>query len=112
MAVINAWVIYKFLNEWKKGILSFLDFKRSICVAYLKGSSAKLSMGRKLKASGPPCNIKDDIRFDMKGHIIVKREQQRRCQNKPYTAKPTKYCQKCNITLCLKCFAPFHQKRT
>ena len=83
MAVVNAWVTYKFVNEGKKGILSLLDFKRSIRVAYLKGSSDKQSMGRKRKASGPPCNIKDDIRFDMKGHIIVKREQQRRCQNKP-----------------------------
>ena len=112
MAVVNAWVIYKFVNEGKKGILSLQDFKRSICVAYLKGSSAKPSMGRKRKASGPPWNTKDDIRFDMKGHIIVKREQQRQCQNKPCTAKPTTYCQKCNITLCLKCFAPFHQKMT
>ena len=100
MAIVNAWVIYIFVNKGKKGLLSLLDFKRSICVAYLKGSSAKPSMGREHKASGPPCNIKDDIRFDMKGHIIiVKCEQQCRCQNKPCTAKPTTYCQKCNITL-------------
>ena len=70
MAVANAWIIHKFENEGKKGILSLLDFKRSICVAHLKGSSAKLSMGRKRKASGPPCNIKDDIRFDKKAILL------------------------------------------
>ena len=90
--------------------MSLLDFKRSICVAYLKGLSAKPSMGRKFKASGPPCNIKDNIRFDMKGHIIVKREQQRRCQNKPCTAKPTTYCQKCNITLLFEVFRSISPK--
>uniref|UniRef100_A0A6A7G6I3 PiggyBac transposable element-derived protein 3-like isoform X1 n=1 Tax=Hirondellea gigas TaxID=1518452 RepID=A0A6A7G6I3_9CRUS len=109
MAVVNAWIIYKFVNSNKNDVMNLLTFKRSICLAYVKLNGEKPSVGRKCSAAGPSA-VQDDIRFDMRGHMIHKRGQQRRCQNKPYHAKPKTYCPKCNVTLCLQCFAPFHKK--
>ena len=107
MAIVNAWTIYKLIHDGNCEIKSLLDFKRYICIAFLKGSATKNNSVRTLSAvSSRPIN---DVRFDLKGHVIAKRNKQRRCQNESCGSKPLTYCQKCNVTLCVSCFAPYHR---
>ena len=74
----------------------------------MKGADHKDVTGRK-KTQGPS-NILTDVRFDRKEHFLLKRQQQRRCQNEQCKSKPRTYCSKCNVTLCIDCFVPFHSK--
>ena len=69
-----------------KEILSLLDFKRQICISYLKGADHKETTGRK-KVQGPS-KIATDVRFDRKEHFLQKHSKQRRCQNKDCKGKP------------------------
>ena len=80
MAIINAWIIHKYVNGTDRK-MNLLDFKREICVAYLKGESNRASFGRK-KAQGPS-KVPRDVIFDQKEHFLEKRDKQQRCQNKP-----------------------------
>ena len=42
MTMVNAWTIYKFVTaNDDKEILSLLDFKRQVCISYLKGADHK-----------------------------------------------------------------------
>ena len=103
MTMVNAWTIYKFVTaNDDKEILSLLDFKRQVCISYLKGADHKETTGRK-KVQGPS-KIATDVRFDRKEHFLQKRNKQRRCQNKDCKGKPRTYCNKCNVTLCMACF--------
>lgn len=89
MAVVNAWLLHKFIH--KEQASDLLTFKRQIAVPYLKCNS-----GRKLmRCSTVSTNV--DSRFDNRSHFLEKRDQQRRCQNKP--CKP-----------CTPCFEPYHNK--
>ena len=49
MTMVNAWIIYKFVHANDKEIMSLLDFKRQVCVAYMKGADLKEATRRKLK---------------------------------------------------------------
>ena len=108
MTMVNAWIIYKFVNANDKEVMSLLDFKRQVCVAYLKGADLKEATGRK-KSHGPS-KIAIDVRFDCKEHFLQKCNKQRRCQNQECKAKPRTYCNNCNVTLCIDCFVPYHSK--
>ena len=108
MIVINAWIIHKFLHTGKEQ-LNLVSFRRAVCVPYLKLGEGNRRIGRKSTATSP-CTRLDDVRYDGKDHVIAKRENQRRCQKKSCSGKPRTYCKKCNITLCLECFAPYHKQ--
>ena len=45
MAMVNAWIIYKFVNE-NNDSMHLLDFKIDVCVAYIKGAANRGSTGR------------------------------------------------------------------
>ena len=47
MTMVNALIIYKFVNANDKEVMSLLDFKRQVCVAYLKGADLKEATERK-----------------------------------------------------------------
>ena len=50
MTMVNAWAIYMFVTaNDDKEILSLLDFKRQVCISYLKGADHKETTGRKSK---------------------------------------------------------------
>lgn len=101
MSMINAWIIHKLLSE--DNATDLLAFRRKVAVEYLKIDIGRSSVGRPLKRKLENC-----IRYDGIDHLIVVRTKQRRCQNKPCSKKPTTYCQKCDSTLCVTCFAPYH----
>ena len=108
MMIVNAWIIHKFLHQGKEQ-LDLVSFKRAVCVPYLKSGDAGRKLGRKTNAPSPSTKLAD-VRYDGKEHVVAKREQQRRCQSKPCTKKPRTYCAKCNVTLCIECFAPYHKQ--
>ncbi|XP_068221338.1 piggyBac transposable element-derived protein 3-like [Palaemon carinicauda] len=108
MIVVNAWIIHKFLHTEKEQ-LDLVRFRRAVCVPYLKLGKADIRIGRKSRDTIPSTRL-DDVRYDGKDHVIAKRENQRRCQKKSCSGKPRIYCKKCNITLCLECFAPYHKQ--
>ena len=81
--------------------MTLLSFKRQVCLVYLKGSAHGVPQGRKKVQA--PSNVPEDVKFDHKGHFLQKcdKQKQQRCQNKPCTAKPRTYCNKCTMTLCI-----------
>lgn len=100
MAITNAWILHKLVND-KKDRLSAKDFRRKICLAYLKGASCAATS----KKTPKPIV---DIRFDQVAHYIRQRKEQRRCQNKSCRSKPRTFCKKCDVTLCIECFESYH----
>ena len=107
MAVVNAWIIYRMIHGPET--LDLLEFRRKICVPYLKLACLEAAVGRPRNLSRVS-NSFSDVRYDTKGHVIKKRDSQRRCQNRPCKAKPRTFCGKCNVTLCVECFSSYHQK--
>ena len=69
--------------------MSPLNFKRQVCLTYLKGFIHKVPPGRKKVQA--PSNIPEDVSFDHKGHFLKKRDKHHRYQNKPCSVKPRKY---------------------
>ena len=108
MTMINAWIVHRMVHGSDQLSMTLLEFKRQVCIAYIKGSKTRTALGKK-KTSGPP-TTPSDVRFDNKGHFLEKRGEQRRCQNKPCSSKPRTYCKKCTVTLCVECFVPYHSK--
>ena len=110
MAVVNAYIIYKLIHtDDGEPATDLLWFKRVICRSYLKLGTIRLRPGIRRSYSGPSQNPLD-VRYDTRGHIIMKRSEQRRCQNKPCSARPITYCSKCNVTLRVSCFSFYHTK--
>lgn len=106
MAIVNSWIIYQMTHDEK---LSLLEFRRSVCVPYMKLMCMASATGQPRVGLSPPPGV-GDAKYDGKDHIVQRRQLQRRCQNKPCTSKPRTFCSKCNVTLCVTCFGPYHHK--
>lgn len=105
MAVVNAWIVYRQVNKTN---ITLLEYRRSICVPYIKlGESVRPTMGKPRTSKS---KVFCDVRFDGKGHFMKKRDKQRRCQGDNCKSKPLTYCVKCDITLCQNCFVQYHVK--
>ena len=104
MAVVNGWIIYRMVHGGDA--LDLLEFRRCIAVQYLK-MSTKCSLGRPLST---PRRAFYEMRYDGKDHFMTKRSSQRRCQLTGCNGRPLTFCKKCNVTLCHKCFEPYHTK--
>lgn len=68
--------------------------------------------GKKLyrSAASSRASVPVDLRLDNQGHIVGKRDKQRRCQYSNCSGKPRTYCTKCNVTLCISdCFQNYHK---
>lgn len=105
MAVVNSWIIYRRIHGAQS--LSLLEFHRAVAVTYLKQSCRSEKKNRKTHVPRPIM----DLRYDNIGHVIKKRPNQRRCQFESCTGRPRTYCSKCDVTLCLTCFASYHVKQ-
>ena len=109
MTIINACSIHTHVQGSDKSSMSLLNFKRQVCLAYLKRSAHRVPPDRKKVQA--PSNVPEDVRFDHKGHFLQKRDKHHRCQNKPcYSVKPRTYCNKFTVTLCIDCCKPYHWK--
>lgn len=100
MTIVNAWVIYKSVSK-DQILMDLIAFKRYVTMAYL--TSNKDVVIRK-QSTSRPSKIQKSFKFDSPNHFIAKREQQRRCQNKPCKKRPLTYCSTCLVTLCVACF--------
>lgn len=108
MSVVNAHRLYYFVTA-DENKLDLLEFRRQVAVTYMKLGITNQRKGRPVSAHSHK-NVTYDIRYDSVGHILGKRKEQRRCQQTGCHSKPRTYCTKCNVTLCVTCFAPFHTK--
>ncbi|GFS91860.1 hypothetical protein NPIL_589501 [Nephila pilipes] len=106
MADANTCVIYNMVNAEKKSIK---EIRRHIAIAYLKkGNTIQMQIGIPSYTISSREKEIDTFRRDGIGHIISKREKQRRCQMQNCSGKPLTFCMKCNVTLCTKCFLNYH----
>ena len=113
MIVVNSWILHKTTSKSNR-TLSILDFRREIAESYLKAACALQ------KGAGPPKNagahlskqLPSSLRFDGLHHYIAKNETGRRCrcQFLGCTRKTVNCCIKCNVAVCMECFALFHTK--
>lgn len=108
MALVNAWLLYRLVHG--KNALDLLGFRRAVTVTYLKLDTGRPNIGRTMESPSTQLRVIPDIRFDGIGHMIDKRSTQRRCVRAKCNGKPKTYCVKCRVTLCVKCFVPFHKK--
>ncbi|KAI4471911.1 transposase is4 [Holotrichia oblita] len=77
--------------------MSIKQFRRDIAISYLKlGIAMRTRKGRPSSAPSSRASVPVDVRFDNKGHIVGKRDKQRRCQYSNCKGKPRTYCTKCN----------------
>ena len=114
MAVVNAFIVYKFVHADDKdnaACKDLLSFRRDICRSYLRLTSNRVPPGKKRSWPGPSSDP-SDVRISSTGHIVKKRTEQRRCQNKPCTARPRTYCSKCHVTLCVDGFSSYHMNNS
>ena len=72
MANLNTWLIHKFVKTDRKDILNLVDFKRDICLAWIKRCNNRTWVGWS-RNSPWPSMVQDVIRYVMRGHLIVKR---------------------------------------
>ena len=116
MAVVNAFIIYKFVHADDKdnaACKDLLSFRRDICRFYLRLASNRVPPGKKRSCPGRPSSNPSDVRFSFTGHIVMKRAEQRaELKNKPCTARPRTYCSKCYVTLCVDCFSSYHKNNS
>lgn len=97
----NAW----FLARSHGVSLDSLGFRRSVVQALLQ------KYGHLPKATGPTRTLKrasDPSRIDHGGHLIVSRQNRRRCA--VCKNKTVKACKRCEVPLHDTCFAEFHKK--
>ena len=50
--------------------------------------------------------VSDDLRYDGMNHLIIPCDERRRCAGCPSCIHTQ--CVKCEVGLCVKCFAKFH----
>lgn len=109
VSIQNAWQLHRI----EKGNMSQLEFRRQIANYYCK------HYGKKPKQSGRPPITKrrhiDDsvyttLRFDGKDHLVIPISKRRRCAGELCTTSGRTACSKCDVGLCVKCFAEYHTK--
>lgn len=103
MAVVNAWMLHKVCTPNSKDQLSQLDFRRDIAVSYLRSGSRSSAC---LPTS--PALVPHSMRYDGIGHLIGPMGKRLRCRLESCSQKPSKWCTKCQVPLCMKCFVPYH----
>lgn len=104
----NAWQLYR------KGqpTMTQLEFRKQLAVYYCK------YYGTQAKTSGPmtshryaqqPGRVEHTLRYDQIGHFVVP-SNRRHCAGDQCKVNGRTACVKCNVGLCVKCFANYHTK--
>jgi DNA excision repair protein ERCC-6 len=102
-SIQNAWILSRSVSEEN---ITQLQFRRNITLSYLKEKKFPKKAGRKAKR-----DIGKEIsRYDGMEHYVEKtaNNKQRRCAGRNCSSKVRSQCKKCNVGLCLSCFAPYH----
>lgn len=107
----NAWQIHRKSG----GRMSQLEFRRSIVQTYLK------TYGVPPRGPGRPAistmslsfnRVSDEFRYDGLNHLVTStpNRKRKRCAGEGCSSHIRTMCQKCNLGLCIECFAIFHTK--
>lgn len=110
IAVVNTFLLYRRIHESKS--ITLKDYNRKLAVTYFKkGYSRSVVKGRTTSfIPTSRANVPDGVRLIGEGHILEKRTNQRRCQYPSCKSRLLTSCKKCNVTLCVTCFAKFHHR--
>ncbi|KAF0308538.1 PiggyBac transposable element-derived protein 2 [Amphibalanus amphitrite] len=103
MTVVNAWLLHKVCTPNGKAQLSQVEFRREIAISYLRSSSRNSAC---LPTS--PALVPQSMRYDGIGHLMGPMGKRLRCRLETCSQKPSKWCTKCRVHLCVKCFVPYH----
>ena len=74
--MIDPWIVHRFVHGGDQLSMTLLEFKRQICVSYLKGSENGVTSGRR-KAS-VPSNNPPGVRFDQRALFAETRNEDAR----------------------------------
>lgn len=110
-ALQNSWILYKSSGR----PITNLNFRREVATTYLnKYGNPPIRPGRPStsKNSVTLNRISDDVRYDRTNHLIVPvpNKKRRRCAGEGCSSVGRTQCQKCDVGLCIECFAIFHRK--
>ncbi|XP_025407097.1 piggyBac transposable element-derived protein 3-like [Sipha flava] len=100
VSIQNAWILHKKSG----GNLSQLEFRRDIVKTYL------ITYSNLPKRPGPSAKIPDAARYDGRDHLIIPVANGMRCAADNCTSKGRTQCLKCNVGICVMCFASYHNK--
>lgn len=94
------------LHKKSGGNLPQLEFRHDIVKTYL------ITYRNLPKRSEPSAKIPDGARYDGRDHLIipVANGMRRRCATENCTSKGRTQCLKCNVGLCVMCFATYNSK--
>lgn len=101
VAMHNAWYLGR-----KNCQISALEFRREIVQAYLIKYKTNIKIPGRISLKR---NILPDVRFDRIDHFVISCNR-RRCAGLGCKSFGRTMCQKCDVGLCINCFASYHTK--
>ncbi|KAI5692527.1 hypothetical protein M8J75_014971 [Diaphorina citri] len=109
-SIQNAWILHNLSDRVNKQ--SQLQFRREIATTYLLSYGTPPSTGgrKALRRTSTPSF--DNLRYDGLDHLIVQNvnNKRRRCAGRLCTSVVRTACRKCDVGLCVPCFASYHSK--
>jgi len=106
MTVVNAWIIYK---EKTRNKIPFLQFIVPLAEEMIKEGREKATV-RRLSKTGRPSKKRQRLE-NVSLHLPEEGTTRRRCKRCAENKKQSRtklMCKLCDIPLCLKCFAKYH----
>lgn len=107
MTIINSWLIHRLVSDQP---ITLLEFHREVAVSYLKAAAVKREKPRFTSSRGLLTPL--SLRYDGMQHFIARigDSKRLRCQLVGCEKRPTTKCVKCDVALCMECFANFHTR--
>lgn len=111
VSVHNAWVLMK-----QTGVaMPQLEFRRQIAQTYLTRFKAPpKGPGRPSisRGSAADSRVLDELRYDGLNHLVFPTvdSKRRRCAGHGCSSVGRTECRKCDVGLCVSCFAEFHKR--
>ena len=92
--------------------MSLLEFRRRIathCLSKYREVPTGAGQPKLSKDGSIDSRVSDEVRLDVYGYLIQNEKSNiRRCVGPTCSSKVRKKCKKCDVGLCVPCFADFH----
>ena len=104
-AIQNAWQIARLRGK----PIEQIAFRRELAMAYLYKYQVEPKAPGRRKLSAPG---KDEMKYDNTSHFpqSVQNHARRKCMGENCSSVVRTECCKCDVGLCIQCFAPYHKK--